>query len=133
MTWQWSGNLVLTILRTQFSSYKSFISYFRILMFILVDSWQICWEHLGIICLWQGLVLSQMFWNKKWKNLENKDVLIYNTTNNFSWMSYDLHINDLYILQSDNFSSVTFTTHPSIIKQLSSYISYFPNFLTWPD
>ena len=44
-------DLVLTIFRNQFSLYKSFSSYFRILIFILVDR-AACWEHLGIICFW---------------------------------------------------------------------------------
>ena len=65
---QWSvtvirRDLVLTIFRNQFSLYKSFISYFRILIFILVD-WNVCWKHLGIICFCYGLVLSRIFWNK---------------------------------------------------------------------
>ena len=39
----------------------------------------------------------------------------------------------LYIWQSDSSSSVTFTTHPSINKELSSYISYFTNCWIWSD
>ena len=32
---------------------------------------------LGIICFCYGLVLSRIFWNKKRKNVENTDVLIF--------------------------------------------------------
>ena len=37
--------------RNQFSLYKSFSSYFRILIFILVDR-AVCSEHLRIIYFW---------------------------------------------------------------------------------
>ena len=84
--------------RLSFSLYKSFSNYFQILIFILVDR-NVCWEHLGIICFCYGLVLLRIFWNKKRKNVENTDVLIF------------------FIR----------------IKELSSYISYFTNCLTWPD
>ena len=89
---------VLTVFRNQFVLYKSFSSYFQILILILVDR-SVCWVHLGIICFCYGLVLSPIFWNKKRKNVENTDVLIF------------------FIR----------------IKELSSYISYFTNCLTWPD
>ena len=69
-------DLVLTIFRNQFSSYKSINCYFRILIFILVDR-DVCWEHLVIICFCYGLVLLRIFWNKNRKNLESRDVLIY--------------------------------------------------------
>ena len=42
-------DLVLAIFRNQFSLYKLFNSYFRILIFTLVDG-AVCYEHLGIIC-----------------------------------------------------------------------------------
>ena len=44
-------DLVLTVFRNQFSLYKSFSSYFQILIFTLVDT-PVYWEHLGIICFW---------------------------------------------------------------------------------
>ena len=67
---------VLTVFRNQFVLYKSFSSYFQILILILVDR-SVCWVHLGIICFCYGLVLSPIFWNKKRKNVENTDVLIF--------------------------------------------------------
>ena len=42
-------DLVLTTFRHQFSLYKLFSSYFRVLAFILVGRAD-CLEHLGVIC-----------------------------------------------------------------------------------
>ena len=63
----------------------------------------------------------EYFWIKSEKILKTQTLwFIYNTTNNFSWTSYNLHINSLYIWQIDSSRSITYTTHPSINKELLS-------------